>query len=155
MTIQDLGNIGEFFGGLLVVVSLFYLAMQIRQNTRSLRAAAHQEAVRGANEWSSLLVQDSDLNRLLFQGCRDHSSLTSEELNQFTHLLFIFLRNYWVARHLEEEGLIPLGIRATYENGIRDVFRPPSMLEWLSEHESHLDADTVANIHSLLDSGDS
>ena len=57
--------------------------------------------------------------------------------------------------HLEEEGLVPLGIRASYENGIRDAFRPPSMVEWLSEHESYLHPDTVTDIRGLLDSGDS
>ncbi len=37
MTLQDLGNIGEFVGALGVVASLIYLALQIRQNTRQLR----------------------------------------------------------------------------------------------------------------------
>jgi hypothetical protein len=152
MTIQDLGSIGEFVGGLLVVVSLFYLAMQIRQNTRSLRAAAHQEAVRGANGWSALLVQDLDRNRLLFEGCRDHSSLSPEELNQFTHLVMMFLRDYWLAHHLEDEGLIPPGIRVGYENGIRNMFRRRSMLRWLSDCEGILDSGTAARVRSLVSS---
>ena len=34
MTLEDLGNLGEFVGAIGVVVSLVYLALQIRQNTR-------------------------------------------------------------------------------------------------------------------------
>ena len=34
MTIQDLGAIGDLLGGIAVVVTLIYLAAQIRQNTR-------------------------------------------------------------------------------------------------------------------------
>jgi len=149
VTLEDLGNIGDFVGGLLVIASLLYVATQIRQNTRSLRAAAHQDAIRGANEWSSLLVADPDRSRLLFQGCRDHASLSPEELNQFTHLVMIMLRNYWAARHLEEEGLIPDGVRSGYESGIRDLFRRPSMHEWLSKYESILDPETVERVRSL------
>jgi hypothetical protein len=33
MSLEDLGNIGEFVAAAAVIVSLIYLAMQIRQNT--------------------------------------------------------------------------------------------------------------------------
>jgi hypothetical protein len=36
MTLQDLGSIGELVGGIGVVVSLVYLAFEIRHNTRGL-----------------------------------------------------------------------------------------------------------------------
>ncbi len=32
MTLQDLGNIGDFVGGIAVVISLVYLAFQIRRS---------------------------------------------------------------------------------------------------------------------------
>jgi hypothetical protein len=32
LTLQDLGNLGEFVGAVAVVVSLVYLAVQIRQS---------------------------------------------------------------------------------------------------------------------------
>ena len=35
---QMLGNYGEFFGAIAVVVTLIYLALQIRQNTRATNA---------------------------------------------------------------------------------------------------------------------
>ena len=33
LTLQDLGNLGEALGAVAVIVSLIYLALQIRQNT--------------------------------------------------------------------------------------------------------------------------
>lgn len=38
MTLQDLGGLGEFIGVVAVVVSLIYLAVQVRQNTGALNA---------------------------------------------------------------------------------------------------------------------
>ncbi len=35
MTLQDLGNLGEFIGAIAVVISLVYLAAQIRQTQHS------------------------------------------------------------------------------------------------------------------------
>jgi hypothetical protein len=46
MSLEDLGNIGEFVAAAAVIVSLIYLAVQIRQNTKSLRASTFQGAIR-------------------------------------------------------------------------------------------------------------
>ena len=42
MTIQDLGSIGEFVASIGVIVSLVYLAVQIRQNSKQLGDSAKQ-----------------------------------------------------------------------------------------------------------------
>ncbi len=38
MTVEDLGNIGEFIASIGVVISLIYLALQTRDNTKAIRA---------------------------------------------------------------------------------------------------------------------
>ena len=53
--LDSLGNLGDFLGGLGVVVTLVYLAMQIRQNTDALRRDSYQ----------SLLNHQADLNSRL------------------------------------------------------------------------------------------
>ena len=40
--LDELGNIGDFLGGLAVVVTLVYLALQIRQNTATTRVQTVQ-----------------------------------------------------------------------------------------------------------------
>ena len=40
MTLEDLANLGEFIGAFAVVVSLIYLAIQIRQNTAQIRESS-------------------------------------------------------------------------------------------------------------------
>ncbi len=39
---QLLGNYGEFFGAIAIVITLVYLAIQVRQNTRMMRASIRQ-----------------------------------------------------------------------------------------------------------------
>jgi len=41
--LDALGNLGDFLGGLGVIVTLAYLALQIRQNTQALRRGAYQD----------------------------------------------------------------------------------------------------------------
>ena len=44
MTLQDLGNMSQFIGGIAIVISLVYLAIQVRQNTRVHSSAAYHQA---------------------------------------------------------------------------------------------------------------
>ena len=54
MTLQDLGNVGELVGALATVATLVYLAVQIRQNTTSVRAASYHA---GSTAWSAIFSQ--------------------------------------------------------------------------------------------------
>jgi hypothetical protein len=81
VTLQDLGSIGEFIAAIATLITLIYLAAQIRQNTRSVRAASHQA-------WVAAIAQTSmpphpgfgRINRL---GVLDPSQLDPDELSQY------------------------------------------------------------------------
>ena len=42
MSLNDLANIGQVIGAIAVVISLIYVALQIRQNTNAVRSATAQ-----------------------------------------------------------------------------------------------------------------
>ena len=56
MDITTLAAWGEFLGGIAVVVSLIYLASQIRQNTRIIRASNSREYLTGSSQLGQMLV---------------------------------------------------------------------------------------------------
>jgi hypothetical protein len=64
MTIMQLGAIGEFIGAIAVVVTLAYLAIQIRQNTRAMaeaeRLALAQTYQMRADALQNMLVHAAD-----------------------------------------------------------------------------------------------
>jgi hypothetical protein len=43
MSLEDLGNIGELIAAIGVIVSLVYLAVQMRQNTAALQSGSRQQ----------------------------------------------------------------------------------------------------------------
>jgi hypothetical protein len=45
MNLNDLANLGQIIGAVAVVISLFYVASQIRQNTNAVRSATAQTDV--------------------------------------------------------------------------------------------------------------
>jgi hypothetical protein len=65
MSLSDLGDLGGFVSAVAVVISLLYLAVQIRQNTRSPRAGAHQSITSHIAELNRTIVKNAEVARLL------------------------------------------------------------------------------------------
>ena len=83
MTLEDLGNLGEFVGALGVVVSLVYLAIQIRQNTSAVRTSTFHEAIRDQSNGIDQLNSDPELNRIWYDGLHHFEALPEDEQRRF------------------------------------------------------------------------
>jgi hypothetical protein len=83
MTLQDLGSIGELLGAIGVILSLVYLATQIRQNTKSLRAAAVDAAADRYIESTRLISLNPELADLLEKGRSDYTALSGVQQRRY------------------------------------------------------------------------
>ena len=64
MNLNDLANLGQIIGAVAVVVSLIYVALQIRQNTNAVRSAAAQVVHERFASWYHLLAKDAELSQI-------------------------------------------------------------------------------------------
>jgi hypothetical protein len=94
MSLQDLGSLGEFVGAIAVVVTLGYLAVQIRQNTRSVRTATYQSTVTSTGELMMAAARDVQLSRIWRIGIQGQSGFDEDERTQFNFLM-TQLFNQW------------------------------------------------------------
>src|SRR5215469_17016584 len=86
MTLSDLASIGSFVSGIAVLVSLVYLAIQVRQNTRNLRAqtaVSHYQMVAHLDE----MVADPRYLDAFDKGTRGDRNLNRDEFLQFACLM--------------------------------------------------------------------
>ena len=93
MNLEALGNIGDFLGGIGVVVTLVYLAAQIRQNTAQLRSnaegarvAALDETTRSLGLWQDGIVSRRDVAALWECGLAGDRELDSTDQLRFEYL---------------------------------------------------------------------
>ena len=63
--LDDLGNIGDLVGGIGVVATVIYLAVQIRHGTASTRSASYQAVVSAISDWSRAIGSDENTARIL------------------------------------------------------------------------------------------
>ena len=91
MNLNDLANIGQVIGAVAVVVSLFYVAHQIRQNTNAVRSATSQTVHEHFANWYHVLASDPVLSQIAAKGLRDYTSLSEQERVRFIAAFMSFL----------------------------------------------------------------
>ena len=72
MSLGDLANLGQIIGAIAVVVSLVYVALQIRQNTNAVPAATSQSVHEHFANWYNSLACDASLSKIVIDGLRDY-----------------------------------------------------------------------------------
>jgi hypothetical protein len=87
MTLQDVGSIGELIGSIATVAMLFYLAVQIRQNTAALKGTAHETVTSRISNFNIALGSDPATSALFRSGLERPDELSTEECAQFVLLI--------------------------------------------------------------------
>src|SRR5262245_8258333 len=82
-TTEVLGNIGDLIGAVAVVLSLIYLAIQIRRNTEALQLSASESISRSVVDFNRIPIESDEMNEIYLRGASDPSSLTRGERNRF------------------------------------------------------------------------
>ncbi len=115
LDLETLSKLGEFLGGIAVLVSLIYLAIQIRQgnrqvehNTRSLEVSTYQAITSDLNEFRALLITHPELGRVYLQGLEDPAALDQEELFRFRGLMQTLFGNLELQHRVRDAGLLKL-----------------------------------------------
>ena len=123
ISLQGLAHIGEFIGGIAIIISLVYLAMQVSDSNRLLRSQAHYNALMLAQGPGAMMVQNPELSILVGRCQAGHDDLSSAVLarcNQYA-LMEINGWEYLYYQHLDNS--IPpqlwLGSDAYYRNEIQ------------------------------------
>ena len=139
MTIQDWGAIGEIIGAIAVVVSLIYLAIQIRQNTHQIalsmesnKLAAFERNIDSGNRAREILISDAAMADLFLKGAADFRNLDPTDrfrCEMLFRILFSSLQGGYV-RLLTVGG--DVSSFSGPKSGIDQLVRNRGVREWLA-----------------------
>ena len=131
MDINTLAAWGEFLGGIAVVVSLIYLAGQIRQNSRLLQVSASVALGDQFIEFSKLQIENSEISQIFVDGAANLDSLSGAERHKFDGFMQmvagIFQQNFWVA---QDGALKPSLWEAEIRSNTWILLQPGSQRWW-------------------------
>jgi hypothetical protein len=162
LTIQDLGSVGEFVAAVATVATLIFLAIQIRQNTKSVRTAAEIDLPQRLADWHARISAQPDLGRIWDLAATDFEALDPDEVRRFrwivAELFLVFESQYyaycqgyvsensWVARRDVMLGLLSnANILEWWSNRLTPIGE-----EFRAEIDSHLGRDDVSWTHQSV-----
>lgn len=157
MNWDAIGAIAELLGALGVIISLAYLATQIRQNTRQigehsreLRIAAIDAIANSFSRFRDPLIRDPELAALWIRGLEDYDALDDVErirVGRLLQELFFAHQNTW-SRHME--GATTKAAWLDHRQAIAGNLRHPGIRTWWAETRSIYADDFEEVIEELL-----
>ena len=130
MNWSAVGALSDLIGALAVVVSLIYLAIQIRQNTNALRAETAREVVASIRAINTTVASDPELFRIFSTMTENPSQLSPQERGRATHLLFNHFRAIEDAHRQYTKGNLDEEVWAGWSRVLYDYINSPGWREY-------------------------
>lgn len=145
------GALGELLGAIAVVVSLIYLAKQVRANTLEHKRTRMTEISSQATTFPNSFAHDPDWADIVFRGFQDRDKLTPQEAMRFYGGLLGMFRAWESLVHYELEGGVHEWGAATFRRTMLDLAALPGIRaywrdrrHWYSEEFAAEVDDTMA-----------
>ena len=94
MNWEAVSSIAEVIGAIAVVVSLIYLAVQVRSGTRDLRTTTRDMAFQKLMEWNYYVMATEELGWIFQSGCRDFHSVDEKQRARLVHAMYSFFKMF-------------------------------------------------------------
>lgn len=92
MNWNEVSALSDLIAAISVVISLIYLAIQVKSSARAFRATIRDSAFRSLEEWNHVMMSDESLASLFQKGCSNFNSLEDKELARFNHATYSFFK---------------------------------------------------------------
>jgi hypothetical protein len=132
MNWEAIGAVGEVLGAAGVIVSLLYLAVQIRADAKAKRAASMHDQSDAYRDFLHTMATDEDLAEIYLRGIRDFSSVTEGDLVRFGSALGFLFRVFDEAYFHWQEGNLDAHTWNGFESPMGDMLAYPGVRDWWS-----------------------
>ena len=105
MSWEAIGAMGSLLGALSVLLTLLYLAKQIKENSKLLTTSVYQTAVDGSNEMASMFLENPELARNLLMD--KPAQLGGVDAYKLNLILRVYLNQGLKLFKLYEAGIFP------------------------------------------------
>lgn len=149
MTLSDLASIGTLISSFAVLISLIYLALQVKVTEKNQRALINQGVLTRTVEMVKWNAEPhiSELVTRVFSG---DTNFTAEEINRLRLIMRVRLSNFqdaYLQRHLR------LGDEITYENafiGIKQLLAQPVFRSMWKRHRDTYASELIETVDGMI-----
>jgi hypothetical protein len=148
MPLEQLANLAEVLGILVVGITLIFLTVQTRQSARATRSAAAIESSSMVTAWYRSVGTSEQTSRLFLEALANPDDRTPEEWLQFVFMFHGLLLAFQNSFYLAREGTLDERINESLTQVILGVKEQPGFQRYwqqrralfFAEFQEHIDA---------------
>ena len=106
---EVVGVVAEVIGAVAIVVTLLFLAVEVRRNRHATQAASADAQASGINSLNSVLVSDPELVDIWLAGLADPAQLNAQSRMRLAIQLQSYVNHYIALRRHFDSGSLPEG----------------------------------------------
>ncbi|HEV8713015.1 MAG TPA: hypothetical protein VGX03_09325 [Candidatus Binatia bacterium] len=115
-----------------VIVSLVYLAVQVRQNTRAVRSSTHHALTVTRLDYIAMIAQSAELSRILRIGAYDLAKLDEEERYRFNLIMYYLFSAGENFYYQHQQGALDAEQWDRWCHALRYYFAQPGIRAWFA-----------------------
>jgi hypothetical protein len=138
--LTEMASVSEVIGAVAIVISLFYVGMQVNDSAGAVRSAAANDADVAIQNWYLQIGSNQQTSELFYQALTSEDALSNEEEFQFlmmTHGLFLGFQNSYL---LAEHGFIDAELRESLTKWLSGGKDLPGMKRYWRQRRTYLHA---------------
>lgn len=149
MNWQAISSIAEVFGAAAVVISLIYVALQVRSTTEQNRAAMEQAIADRLNE-ALMVASSSDLGSIVHRGMADFSDLDEAEKSRFTFYMAGWFRQFEQAHRQHLRGFMDADVWNGYEAYLKMTLESDAIQKYWDARQETYNKDFRQMVQKLM-----
>ena len=147
MNWEAIGAIGELVGGLVVILSIFYLARQIKQNTKQTQLASAQ-AINSSNDSAFDPIYIPENTQVFTRGQLSYSNLSEEEKILFDMLMTRLVASFDTTTFQHKNGAFDTDLYRGLARFMSSFTSSPGGAEWLETRSESFSDECLMNLRN-------
>lgn len=149
MNWQAIGAVGEILAALAVVVTLVYLAKQIRQNSRAVQVSALRDTTEQWHRWSEVLATSPELADIVARGNISYEQLPEDDALRYGAYVQMFFDSTESYRSLVLEHEVQKDLDVL-ESIVARRLAAAGFQEWWAENNPDYESGFIDWINGIL-----
>jgi len=145
-----IGAFGEILGALAVLITLFYLGRQIKQNTQEIRSSNYHGITDSFNALNVVVATDAEVARIFDAGNLSYSNLPASEQTRYAYLLHAALRVWDVLYYQSHNDTGDKTLWDAERQSLEIMLRPKGAREWWRSRPFRFSADFESYVESVV-----
>ena len=142
--------IAELLGSLGVIVSLIYVSVQIRQNSRVTGTSNYQQIMEYQNISIASIIDNPEAANIYNRGLESFSNLTDDEKTRFHMLMTPIITGSQMNFQLHNRKLMDDELFEGQTTSFLKMFDSPGVREWWHSNKMWFHKDFVTYLDSFL-----